>query len=100
MAEFAYNNTKHASIRYIFFELNCGYHPRVFYKEDIDPRSSSKAAYELTEELRNLMAAYRENLYHTQELQKRAHDKRTKPRNYALGKKVWLNSKYIKAKHN
>ena len=57
MAEFAYNNTKNASIRYRLFELNCGYHPHVSYKEDIDPCSKLKAANELTKELRNLMAA-------------------------------------------
>ena len=100
MAEFAYNNAKHASTGYTPFELNCGYHPRVSYKEDVDPRSRSKAADELTEELRNLMAACRKNLQNAQELQKRAHDKRTKPRSYAPGEKVWLNSKYIKTKCN
>ena len=100
MAEFAYNNAKHASTGYTPFELNCRYHPRVSYKEDVDPRSRSKAADELTEELRTLMAACRENLQHAQELQKRAHDKGTKPRSYAPGEKVWLNSKYIKTKRN
>ena len=46
------------------------------------------------------MAACRENLEHTQELQKRAYDKETKPRSYAPGKMVWLNNKYIKTKRN
>ena len=41
-----------------------------------------------------------ENLYYAQELQKRAYDKGVKPRSYALGKKVWLNHKYIKTKRN
>ena len=100
MAEFAYNNAKHASTGYTPFELNCGYHPRVSYEEDVDPRSRSKAADELTEELRTLMAACRENLQHAQELQKQAHNKRTKPRSYVFGEKVWLNSKYIKTKCN
>ena len=100
MAEFAYNNAKHASMRYTFFELNCEYHPRVSYKEDINPRSRSKAANKLTEELRNLMAACREKLQYAQELQKRAYNKRTKPRSYAPNKKIWLNSKYIKTKYN
>ena len=100
MAEFAYNNAKHASTGYTPFELNCGYHPRVSYEEDVDPRSRSKAADELTEELRTLMAAYRENLQHAQELQKRAHDKGTKPKSYAPSEKVWLNNKYIKTKRN
>ena len=100
MAEFAYNNAKYASIGYTPFELNCGYHLCVSCKENIDPFSRSKAADELTKELRNLMAAYKENLQHAQELQKRAHNQGTKLRSYAPGKKVWLNSKYIKTKHN
>ena len=57
MAEFAYNNAKNASTGYTPFELNCGYHPRVSYKEDLDLRSQSKNAEELSSELRNLMAA-------------------------------------------
>ena len=46
------------------------------------------------------MIACRENLHHTQELQKRGHDKGVKPQSYALSDKVWLNSKYIKTKRN
>ena len=68
MAEFAYNNAKYASTGYMPFELNYGYHPRVSYEEDVDPRSNSKVADKLTEELRNLMAVYRENLQYAQEL--------------------------------
>ena len=64
MAEFAYNNTKYA------FELNCGYHLCVSYKEDNDFCSRSKSADKLTKKLRNLMTACRENLQHAQELQK------------------------------
>lgn len=41
-----------------------------------------------------------ENLYYTQELQKRLYNKHTKPSHYALGNKVWLNYKYIKTKQN
>ena len=36
MAEFAYNNTKNDSIGYTSFELNCGFHPKVSYEEDVD----------------------------------------------------------------
>ena len=39
-----------------------------------------------------------ENLHHAQELQKQSHNKDVKPRSYALGNKVWLNSKYLKNK--
>ena len=46
------------------------------------------------------MIVCQKNLHHTQELQKWAHNKSTKPRNYAPGDKVWLNSKYLKTKQN
>ena len=41
-----------------------------------------------------------QNLFYTQELQKRANDKGVKPQSYAPREKVWLNSKYIKTKQN
>ena len=79
MAEFAYNNAKNASTGHTLFELNCRYHLCVSYKEDLDPRSKSKTAEELSSELRNLMAVCQQNFHHAQELQKRAHDKGVKP---------------------
>ncbi len=100
MAEFAYNNVKNTSTGHTPFELNCSNHLRASYKEDIDPCSQSKSADELVTELRELIAVCRENLQHTQELQKRYHDKHTKPRSYVPDDKVWLNSKYIKTKRN
>ena len=100
MAEFAYNNAKNASTGFTPFELNCGYHPRVSYKENLNSRSKSKTAEELSSELRNLMAACQQNLHHAQKLQKQAHDKGVKPQSYAPGDKVWLNSKHFKTKRN
>ena len=70
------------------------------YEEDVDPCSQPKSADKLSAELRELIIVFRENLYHAQELQKRAYDKGVKPWSYAPGKKVWLNSKYIKTKRN
>ena len=64
MTEFAYNNAKHASTGYTPFKLNCGYHPHISYKEEVDTHSRSKAPNELTKELRNLMAVWRKNLQH------------------------------------
>ena len=55
MAVFAYNNAKNASTGYMPFELNCGYHHRVSYKEDLDPRSKARNAEELSSELRELI---------------------------------------------
>ena len=100
MAEFAYNNAKNASTGYTPFELNCGYHPRVSYKEDLDPRSKSKTAEELSSKLRELMTVCQQNLHHAQKLQKRDHNKEVKPQSYAPGEKVWLSSKYLKTKRN
>ena len=100
MAEFAYNNAKNASTGHTPFELNCGYHPRVLFKEDTNPCSQSKTADELSAKPRELMIICRENLQHAQGLQKRAHNKDVKPRSYAPSDKVWLNSKYIKTKRN
>ena len=100
MVEFAYNNAKNVSTGHMLFELNFGYYFRVSYKEDINPRSQSKSADKLSAELRELRIVCCENLYHAQQLQKRAYNKGVKPRSYAPDKKVWLNSKYIKTKHN
>ena len=100
MAEFAYNNTKNASSGHTLFELNCAYHFWILYKEDVNPRSKSKSADELSAELRKLIIVCQENLYHAQKLQKRAHNKDVKPRRYIPDNKVLLNSKYIKIKQN
>ena len=70
------------------------------YKEDVNPRSQSKSVDKLSAELRKLMIVCRNNLYHAQELQKRAYEKGVKPWSYTPGEKVWLNSKYIKTKRN
>ena len=100
MVEFAYNNTKNASTGHTPFELNCGYHPRISYKDDVNPQFKSKSVDELSAELRELMIVCQEKLHQAQELQKRVHDKAIKPRSYAPGDKVWLNSKYVKTKQN
>ena len=46
------------------------------------------------------MIVCQKNLYHVQELQKQAQNKGVKPQSYTPGKKVRLNSKYIKTKRN
>ena len=100
MAEFAYNNAKNTSTGHTLFELNYGYHPWILYEEDVNLHSQSKSADKLSAQLRELMIICRENLHHAQELQKQVQDKGVKPQNYAPGKKIWLNNKYIKTKRN
>ena len=72
----------------------------MLYKDDVDLYSKSKIVDKLLAKLRELMIVYWENFYHAQELQKQAHNKGVKPWSYALGNKVWLNSKYIQTKQN
>ena len=81
IAEFAYNNAKNASTGYTSFKLNCGYHLCVSYKEKeiLNPCSKSKTVEELFSELRKLMIVCQQNLYHTQKLQKQAHNNSVKP---------------------
>ena len=100
MAEFVYNNANNASIGHTPFELNCGYHPRVLYKKDINSQSKSKVVDKLSIKLRNLIIICQKNLHHTQKLQEQAYNKGVKPYSYAFNNKIWLNSKYIKTKHN
>ena len=64
MAEFVYNNAKNASTGHTPFELNCGYYPQMWYKENIDPRSQSKSADKLSAELKELMIICQKNLCH------------------------------------
>ena len=46
------------------------------------------------------MTVCQKNLYYAQKLQKWAHNKGVKPKNYTFGNKIWLNSKYIMTKSN
>ncbi len=100
MAQFAYNNAKNASTGHIPFELNCDFHPRASYEKDVHFGSQSKADDELATERKDLMTVHKDNLLHAIRLQKRYHNKYSKPRSYVPEEKVWLNSKYIKTKQN
>ena len=88
MAEFVYNNAKNINTSHILFKLNCGYHPCVSYEKDLDPRSKSKSAKELSSKLQELITVCQQNLYYAQEFQKQAHDKDVKLQSYALGDRV------------
>ena len=79
MAKLAYNNARNASIGHTSFELNCRYHSRVSYKQDLDPCSKSKTAKKQSFKLQNLMAFCQQNLHHAQKLEKQAYNKGIKP---------------------
>ena len=75
MAEFAYNNAKNANTSHTPFELNCGFYPQVFFKDDVDSCSADK----LAKKLRELIDICQQNLLYAQKLQKKVHDKDIKP---------------------
>ena len=52
MAEFIYNNTKNVSTGYTLSKLNCGYHCKVLFEDDIDLCSKFYFANKLAKELR------------------------------------------------
>ncbi len=62
--------------------------------------SQLKSADELATKLTELIAICSKKFKYAQEVQKWYHDKHTKPRCYALDKKLWLNNNYIKTKQN
>ena len=68
MAKFTYNNAKNSSTGYTPFELNCGYHPHVFFEKNSNFCSQLKSADELLAKLRDLMIVWWGNLHHAQEL--------------------------------
>ena len=78
MAKFAYNNAKNTSTGHMFFELNCGYHPCISYKKNLDPCSKLRIAEEFFSELQKLITIYQQNLYHAQKFHKQAHNKNVK----------------------
>ncbi len=55
MAEFTYNNAKNASTSHTFFELNYSYYSYLSYKKDVDLRSKSQLAEELSIKLKKLI---------------------------------------------
>ena len=61
MTEFTYNSAKNDSTGHTFFQLNCGYQPKVFFKEDDDLHSRSCSTNKLGKELRDLMGVCCQN---------------------------------------
>lgn len=100
MTMFPWNNVRNTSTEFTPFELSCGYHLQVSYKEDIDPHSKFKSANKLAMELWKLTVIYQKNIEHAQKLLIKTYKERTKLKSYALGRKVWLNIKYMKIKRN
>ena len=65
MAKFTYNNTKNRSFGHTLFKLNCGYHLYILYKKDVNSHSKFKLANKLLAKFKELIIAYKKNLYYT-----------------------------------
>jgi len=93
-AEFAYNNTTHASTGISPFFANYGFHPRFSLEipgDSVNP-SAEERATRLGQVQQNLMA----KLKLTHEWQKKQTDRRRKDHpNFKVGNKVWLLRKNI-----
>jgi hypothetical protein len=97
-AEFAYNNTIHASTGISTFFANYGFHPRFSLEilgDSINP-SAEKRATRLGQVQQNLMA----KLKLTQEWQKKQADRRHKDHpDFKVGNKFWFLRKNIATTH-
>ena len=98
MVEFIYNNAKNASTGCMSFKIYCKYYTHIYFKDDNNFLSKALSAENFFTELKYLMSICQQNLLHTQEFQKQTYDKRVKLKSYTSGKKIWLNSNYIKIK--
>ena len=64
ITKFAYNNAKNASTGHTPFELNCGYHFRMLYKDNVNLCFKSKLADKVSAKLRESMIVYCKNIYY------------------------------------
>lgn len=62
MALFTYNNAKNISTGHTPFELNCRYHPRVFFENKTNPCSRSRFTNKLVKKLTKLIEIGYQNL--------------------------------------
>ena len=58
MAEFVYKNAKNVSTGHTLFVLNCGYYPKILFKEYINSYSGFCSANKLAKELKELIEVY------------------------------------------
>ena len=65
MAEFTYNNANNASIGHTSFEFNCGFHPQISFKDNINLYLKSRFADKLANKLRELINICQQNLLYT-----------------------------------
>lgn len=95
LAEFAYNNSTHASTHQTPFYINYGYHPRI----DMLPawKGESPAAENFAMRMKELHGVMKTNLEEAQARYKKSADgKRKEQPKFQVGEKVWLLRRNIK----
>ena len=100
MAEFAYNNTRHASTQMSLFEAVQGYTPRMSFEESANPKAKSKSAAEHVQNLADLMRVLKDNLAFAQASQAKYKDFHFKVKEFSVGTYVNFNGKNIRTKRN
>lgn len=65
MTKFVYNNIENIGTNHTFFKLNCGYHPYISFKDEMNPYSKFCSADKLAKKVRNRIFIYQQNLLHT-----------------------------------
>jgi RNase H-like domain found in reverse transcriptase/Reverse transcriptase (RNA-dependent DNA polymerase)/Integrase zinc binding domain/Chromo (CHRromatin Organisation MOdifier) domain len=96
MAEFTYNNAKHASTQVSPFYANYGFHPRLSIDVESPKRHQNPAADEWINHLHRVHRALPEALRSAQEQHKKYYDAHKKsPPHMKIGDLVWLNRKNI-----
>ena len=95
MAEFAYNDKKHAATNKTPFELNFGRHP---WKEDLMVQTEIPQVGEFTKNIQESWKHVAQTMEEAQKNMKRQFDKkRRNPQGLKVGDQVWLENKNIQS---
>ena len=95
MAEFAYNDKKHATTGKTLFELNFGRHP---WKEDLMVQTELPRVEEFTKKIQESWKHTTQTMEESQRNMKRQFDERRRnPQGLKVGEHVWLENKNIQS---
>ena len=95
MAEFAYNDKKHATTGKTLFELNFGRHP---WKEDLMVQTELPRVEEFTKKIQESWKHTTQTMEESQRNMKRQFNKRRRsPQGLKVGEHVWLENKNIQS---
>jgi hypothetical protein len=91
-AEFAYNDSVHASTRITPFQAYTGRHPSGGKWPIIEPKGVAPKAKDLVEHILQMQTVLKHNLHVAQQNQSKAYDKSRTPASFKVGDWVWLST--------